>query len=114
MSAVQDIEAAIDRLTELRRNGSSGGDPWSLSGSRVTFEDGGKRFAVVEQANWGAPADMEIIPVLYATIDAQLVILRDAWKVLTDAAWMADYGEFVEPAFRQPLLIARAILGGIA
>ena len=98
MSAVEEIQAAIGKLTELRGGGPTwaleGGDEWiSPLGIDVAPDDGGV-----------SPKDARLIVTLHRTIDAQLAVLTAA---LGDAVGSHD-----EPgAFDAALVLASAING---
>src|SRR5690554_4219384 len=103
MSAVDEIQAAIDKLTAMRADSRDG--PWLNSG---TWWLEGVEHHVVYGPNLGEvafasdDADAELIAVLHRTIDAQLTILRGA---LTRPASTFDMREYDLEA----LALARAI-----
>lgn len=107
MTPVERLQAAIDKLTRLRAEGSAGGDSWERSGARIVFKDNGQKFGIVDVENWGAPADLDMIVTLHDTIDAQLNLLRG------NAAWISAYGDHSLPEVAQQIVaLADAILGG--
>ena len=110
MTAVEEIQAAIEKLTELRNLSNEGGNrrEWkSTPLSPLIQADVIDSFGdvVVERAY--AP-DAELIVTLHRTIDAQLALLKDGVK-FTTVHWgqvelRRDIGKYA-------LALARAING---
>ena len=104
MSAVDEIQAAIDKLSRLHSD-----EPWRLVGGNEWITPIG--IGVAPDDGGVSVEDAELIVTLHRTIDAQLAILTGAMKPLTKPGYMAYFGEFVEGTFRHQLLLARAING---
>lgn len=124
MNAAETIAAAIQKLAGLDSASTRGhwtaaagfDDERNLQYSLVA-QVGFEFFDVLDAVNEDthmASADADLVEVLHRTIDAQLAILRDAMKSLTNPAYMAEFEEFVESTFRHPLLLARGILGEVS
>jgi hypothetical protein len=93
VSALEEIEAAIERLTEVRDR------PQVV----VTFKD-----VAEDQAQWFVSAT-EKLWMFHATIDAQLTILQDfhdRYSGRMEAKWTP-----IAPMAMNALTLARAILG---
>lgn len=80
MSAVEEIQAAIEKLTKLKAESTEG--PWVLVADehyadRVVDKSG--KWLIGDASNY---SDAPLIVTLHATIDAQLSLLRDGlnWK----------------------------------
>lgn len=105
MNAVDEIQAAIDRLTKLKSRGSDGswGVHNSSSGTAGITNDVGRGVA-----HYVPAPDAELIVTLHATIDAQLSILRAGlrWAELDRDGKVPDF------AADDELALARAINGG--
>ena len=104
MSAVEEIQAAIVKLTELRRLSND----WQFE---VTKSDGHSymgSLSIVESVAPEAidPVDADLIVTLHRTIDAQLVILRSAQEDYY------QYGGRPPHFFANDVALARAINGG--
>ena len=109
MSAGEEIQAAIDKLAELRDNSTLA--PWSVDEQPETgecriireFEFFGSQIEPV--TNGGSQrADADLIVTLNHTIDAQLAILRHTGKFYS--------GDLGIGANRHVVELARAINGG--
>jgi hypothetical protein len=105
MSAVEEIEAAIAKLTELREKSLSG--PWEawkqynpLSGNIYGLEARDENVA-----KFYSPFEVELVEVLHRTIDAQIAILRGARLFKRHNVWSSTF--YLEPC----LALARAING---
>lgn len=113
MTAVEELRAAIVKLTELRDAAHDG--PWSVEEIPETgecrlvreFEFFGPQIEVVAPGGM-IRDDADLIVTLHRTIDAQLAILQEAATQLTDAYGGAQLGpEF----YGNELALARAING---
>jgi hypothetical protein len=103
VSAVEEIQAAIEKLTALRDRASLA--PWNAwkqgrPGDRMTH--GLEDARGDDLAKSLSAADAELIEALHRTIDAQLAILRDDYETCLKNRWIPD---------RFILSIARAING---
>jgi hypothetical protein len=89
MSVVEEIQAAIDKLTKLKAESTP--KPWEdseddLTGDVDLWHDQEQRLHIATVGVAGMPrveADAELIAVLHRTLDAQLAILtnaRDWWN----------------------------------
>lgn len=134
MNAVEEIRAAIDKLTKLNATSTAG--PWRLDGPDYHFFGSGDgeyvntslisghdRIGVVGAMSpsispteagfvaWcsAAEADMSLIVTLHRTIDAQLAILGYGLAVHRD-----KYQDLTPPVEHYALLLARAVNGGTA
>lgn len=121
MSAVEEIETAMEALTDMRSGGSPG--PWSVAHAEngtviewaapdadacrfvaVLSDEDGEDF----NADPGGPdCDAYLIVTLHCTIDAQLAILNQALKYERSSIGTGSAEEF----HRTALTLARAING---
>ena len=96
MTAVEEVQAAIDKLTKLRSESKPG--PWTDTWGSAT----------VPAADDLAGEDAELIIALHGTIDAQLAIFEDfAYRYRTAWAHWIPAG----PGAGNTLALARAING---
>lgn len=90
MSAVEEIEAAIAKLTALKMTSRSGPLSvyhldWRLITVSADSHDGDAPI-LFDVSRAGSPADGELIVTLHRTIDAQLAILRSAREQLASGS----------------------------
>ena len=101
MNAVQEIQSAIDKLTDLQALADEG--PWMHYDGDVVMGDPTdyvQAYPVV--AECGSNNNAELIVTLHRTLDAQLAILRDGLRVtLRSHEYVGEHA----------LTIARAING---
>ena len=115
VSAVDEIQAAIDKLTKLRDESTPG--PWDLWHGDIT-----QAFSMAVQVGPHEHERIGVVPgdsvrhedaalivTLHATIDAQLAILTD-WHDRYAGKVAKDYVP-VSPSNVNPLALARAING---
>lgn len=120
MTALEEIQQAIQRLTELRDAGSAGTDEWKVwrasTGIRSSddyewiffdYGDERNRYRIAEKQNWGTSADMQMIVTLHRTIDAQIAILRREHEFARVNGWPPQ----PFPERLDVLALARAING---
>jgi hypothetical protein len=119
MSTIEEIQAAIDKLTKLKAESTP--KPWhdwedDLTGEVDLWHDQEQRLHIANVGVAGMPrveADAELITVLHRTIDAQLALLTHTVEIR---------GKYVEQGFERhweaavrdagDLDLARAINGG--
>lgn len=107
MSAVEEIQAAIDKLTELRQE--SQGNEWLHEPGDFTVTADGN-FSIAEDVY---PYDASLMATLHRTIDAQLAILADGLKVAEHfGSLAANIVGSVRIPIDHALPLARAINGG--
>ena len=116
MSAIEEIQAAIDKLTKLKAESTP--KPWhdwedDLTGEVDLWHDQEQRLHIANVGVAGMPrveADAELITVLHSTIDAQLAILGTVRLRLRTVFRGCDkpYPDTIANA----LTLARAINGG--
>ena len=112
MSAVEEIQAAIDKLTKLKAESTP--KPWhdwedDLTGEVDLWHDQEQRLHIANFGIAGMPrgeVDAELIAVLHRTIDAQLAILHHA---IDEYEPRDDTMSFIT---EDGLTLARAINGG--
>ena len=90
MSAVAEIQAAIDKLTKLRDESTqpTDGNAWIQGRSTHRYESTGDVYTGPDENTHGSadivayiqPEDAALIVTLHATIDAQMAILAAALK----------------------------------
>lgn len=109
MTALEEIEAAIEKLTELQSSSTDG--RWELfhayDGYEIVTVNDRVTFGGLSSVSDGAIPDVSdayLVVTLHRTIDAQLAILRDAAFTLGSIAQFRDC--------HAELVLARAINGG--
>ena len=114
MSAVDEIRAAIEKLTGLKESSTQG--VWTIldGGDRFIAEedplgDGPFEYIVTEPVAFRREADCDLIEVLHRTIDAQIGVLRDALSLYEDPIPMF-IGREDQVCWHQ-IALARAING---
>ena len=117
MGALDEIQAAIEKLTKLRDKSSQGW--WTIldNGDRFIAEedpdgDGAFEYIITEPVWFNNPVDADLIVALHRTIDAQLAILQGDMRMYADyqrAGWLDQWVSAVERA--GDLALARAING---
>ena len=116
MTAVEEIRAAIEKLTELKNMSTQPVESayWVQGANRKRYESAREVYTGPEAAGSSDVAtcfnrhDAELIVTLHRTIDAQLAILKEAATQLADAYGGAQLGpEF----YRAEIALARAING---
>lgn len=123
MSAVEEIQAAIDKLTEMKAASTqpTGGRTSWMKGNpkRNRFEGLGDIFTGPEDhesrdiATHMVEEDAELVVTLHRTIDAQLAILHEGLKVATHFGTLAaNIVGSVRIPLDHALALARAINGG--
>jgi hypothetical protein len=106
MSAVEEIQAAIDKLTEMRGDSAEWWvfepDPNAIY---QTTEDGREDHVLdtVEES------DRDLIVTLHRTIDAQLAILADTLNAFSNP--IPAFIGYEEQIYHAQLMLARAING---
>lgn len=113
MSAVDEIQAAIEKLTALKFGSSV--RPWLAEPYTYGIQDATQRVRITSAgdsdeyntAEGVLPVDARLIVTLHATIDAQLAILNHAYGQLKDG-----YSPDEPGATEDALDLARAINGG--
>lgn len=116
MNAVEEIQAAIDKLTKLKARSTRG--TWEVDDNRPfsselqgIFVPDVRKYSI--KFDWDEQpkrADADLIVTLHRTIDAQLAILNDF--IERYGMRRADDWEPIAPAARNALTLARAINGG--
>ena len=117
MTAAQEIQAAIEKLTTLKEQSTPGPWGWDSQGIVQSFDISvqvGKheweRIGVVAPEHV-RDADAELIITLHRTIDAQLEILRLHLDSLTNPDYDHEEDEDFERDYSDILDLARAING---
>ena len=112
VSAVEEIRAAIEKLTALVYSSSDG--PWDAhieherAGILAELLDANGDYVIDD----GYLADVELVEVLHRTIDAQLAILQNDLKIHADYRIAGRLSEWIEVVERAgALALARAING---
>ena len=115
MTAVQEIQAAIEKLTQILRQSTPGPWCWDSQGIVQSFdisvqvgEHEHERIGVIA-AEHVREGDAEVFVTLHRTIDAQLAILRDFMERY-EGRGKADWTP-VAPGAINALNLARAING---
>lgn len=116
MNAIDEIQAAIVKLTEMKAQSTPG--PWhewqnDLSDRIEVWHDQEQRLWVADLGEHGptgsALADANLIVTLHATIDAQLAFLLDAANRIA----VEENRAGIELYYRSALTLARAINGAV-
>lgn len=119
MNAVEEIQAAIDKLTAMKAESTPG--PWhewtnDLTEHVEVWHDQEQRLWVADLGEAGPVglADANLIVTLHATIDAQLAILDESYQYAEDWSHARDTarGHRPESIYPKELVLARSILGG--
>ena len=110
MSAVEEIQAAIEKLTKLKAESTPG--PWFLTYEKSTHprlwgnasENDADPVALAQNRG-----NAELIVLLHRTIDAQLAILADTLNAFSNP--IPAFIGYEEQIYHAQLMLARAING---